>query len=63
MLLFNGTGPILYLCFGNGNNLPKRKFKKIDGYLQNEKEISNLIFKIKDEDNLSYRLSVGQFLR
>ena len=36
MLLFNGTGPILYLCFGNGNNLPKRKYKKINGLLQNE---------------------------
>ena len=57
MLLFSGTGPILYLCFGNGNNLPKRKFKKIDGYLQNETKITNVIHKIKDEDNLSYRLS------
>ena len=57
MLLFNGTGPILYLCFGNGNNLPKRKFKNINGYLQNETEISEIISKIEDEDNLSYRMS------
>ena len=37
MLLFN-TGPLLYLCFGNGSNLPRRKHKKISGYLQNEIE-------------------------
>ena len=57
MLLFNGTGPILYLCFGNGNNLPKRKYKKIGGFLQNSIEIKNTIELMKDEDNLSYRLS------
>lgn len=56
ILLFSGTGPILYLCFGNGNNLPKRKYKKIDGYLQNETDINDNILKMKDE-NLSYRLS------
>lgn len=33
ILLFNVTGPLLYLCFGNGNNLPIRKNKKITGYL------------------------------
>ena len=57
MLLFSGTGPILYLCFGNGNNLPRRKFKKIVGYLQNELEIKDIIPEIKNEDNLTYRLS------
>lgn len=57
MLLFSGTGPILYLCFGNGNNLPKRKYKKIIGYLQNEGEIKIIIDDLKNEDNLTYRLS------
>ena len=58
ILLFSGTGPLLYICFGNGNNLPKRKYKKISGYLQNEIDIKDTIEKIKNEDNLSYRLSL-----
>jgi cardiolipin synthase len=53
ILLFSGTGPLLYICFGNGNNLPKRKYKKISGYLQNEIDIKDTIEKIKNEDNLS----------
>lgn len=57
MLLFNGTGPILYLCFGNGNNLPKYKFKKINGLLQNEIDTQNILKEIEEVDNLSYRLS------
>ena len=57
MLLFNGTGPILYLCFGNGNNLPKRKYKKINGLLQNEIDTLNILGEIEEFDNISYRLS------
>ena len=57
MLLFNGTGPIMYLCFGNGNNLPKRKYKKINGLLQNEIDSLDILNEIKDKDNISYRLS------
>lgn len=57
MLLFNGVGPLLYLCFGNGNTLPKRKFKKIVGYLQNEQQPNGILEKLNEEDNLSYRLS------
>ena len=56
MLLFNGVGPFLYLCFGNGSNIPKRKYKQISGYLQNEMEDTKVIAKLED-DNLSYRLS------
>lgn len=57
ILLFSVTGPVLYLCFGNGNNLPKRKSRKINGYLQNEIKPSEILNEIKEEDNLSYRLS------
>lgn len=57
MLLFSGTGPILYLCFGNGNNLPKRKYKKIDGFLQNEIDTKDILKEINNVDNLSFRLS------
>ena len=35
----------------------KRKYKKIGGFLQNSIEIKNTIELMKDEDNLSYRLS------
>ena len=57
ILLFNVSGPIFYLCFGNGNNLPKRKRKKINGYLHNEIKESNILDEIKEKDNLSYRIS------
>lgn len=57
MLMINGIGPLLYLCFGNGNNLPKRKFKKIVGFLQNDQEPNDIIEKIQEENNLSYRIS------
>ena len=57
MLLFNGTGPILYLCFGNGNNLPKSKYKKISGLLQNEIETQDILNEIEMFDNNSYRYS------
>lgn len=57
MLLFSGTGPIMYLCFGNGNNLPKRKYKKISGYLQNAIDTKDILKEIEEQDNLSYRLS------
>ena len=56
ILLFNFVGPIMYLCFGNGSNIPKRKYKKISGYLQNTQEDNGVIKKLED-DNLSYRLS------
>lgn len=42
ILLFNVTGPLLYLCFGNGNNLPIRKNKKITGYLLSLIEENNV---------------------
>ena len=57
ILLFSVTGPLLYLCFGNGNNLPKRKSRKINGYLQSEIKDCNIIDEIKEFDNLSYRIS------
>lgn len=56
ILLFNFAGPIMYLCFGNGSNIPKRKYKKISGYLQNSQEDNGIIKELED-DNLSYRLS------
>ena len=56
MLLFN-TGPLLYLCFGNGSNLPRRKHKKISGYLQNEIEHKDILNELESFDNLSYRTS------
>jgi cardiolipin synthase len=56
-LLFNGTGPLLYLCFGNGSNLPRKKHKKIIGYLQNEVEHKNILKEVEVFDNLSYRIS------
>lgn len=56
ILLLNFVGPIMYLCFGNGSNIPKRKYKKISGYLQNVQEDNGVIKKLED-DNLSYRLS------
>ena len=58
MLLFNGTGPILYLCFGNGNNFPKRKYKKINGLLQNEIDSKDILNEIKLFDNNAYRYSM-----
>ena len=58
MLLFNGTGPILYLCFGNGNNFPKRKYKKINGLIQNEIGTKDILNEIKTFDNNSYRYSM-----
>ena len=36
----------LYLCFGNGNNLPKSKYKKISGLLQNEIETQDILNEI-----------------
>ena len=57
MLLFSGTGPILYLCFGNGNNLPKRKYKKINGLLQLEVDNLEILNEIKTFDNNSYKYS------
>ena len=50
ILLFSVTGPLLYLCFGNGNNLPKRKNKKIGGYLLSLVEENNVIDEISKED-------------
>lgn len=57
MLMINGIGPLLYLCFGNGNNLPKRKFKKIAGYLQNEQIPNDIMEKMSEENNLTYRMA------
>ena len=50
ILLFNVTGPLLYLCFGNGNNLPMRKNRKITGYLLNLIEENNVKEDILKED-------------
>lgn len=50
ILLLNVSGPLLYLCFGNGNNLPMRKNKKITGYLLSLIEENNVIDEIEKED-------------
>ena len=50
ILLLNVTGPLLYLCFGNGNNLPMRKNKKISGYLLSLIEENNVITEISEND-------------
>ena len=50
ILMFSLTGPLLYLCFGNGNNLPKRKNKKIGGYLLSLIEKNDCLDEIKTSD-------------
>lgn len=50
ILTLNVTGPLLYLCFGNGNNLPMRKNKKITGYLLSLIEENNVTEDILSED-------------
>lgn len=57
ILLLNVTGPLFYLCFGNGNSLPKRKSRKINGYINTKIISSDILEEIKKSDNLSYRLS------
>lgn len=55
ILGFSVTGPLLYICFGNGNNIPKRKYKKINGYLLNFIEPNDVIEKSKIDDLLGSR--------
>ena len=57
ILLFNVTGPLLYLCFGNGSNLPKRKYKKIEGFLLNKIESNDIFNSIKEKDVFAYNIT------
>lgn len=54
-LLVNITGPIFYLLFGNGNNLPKRKYKKIELYLDEKLLTNDCLTEIKTVDLIGYK--------
>lgn len=54
ILLFNVAGPVFYLCFGGGNNLPKRKYRAINGYLNSQIEANEVLKEIKKEDLYAY---------
>lgn len=61
ILLVNVAGPFFYICFGGGNNLPRRKHKKVIGYLNNYIVPNNVLDAIKEEDLLAYR--VGKLIQ
>lgn len=56
--LFNIIGPILYLIFGNGNNLPKRKDKMINKYLQTQLITTSALDELKQEDEIGYKHAI-----
>lgn len=56
--LFNFIGPILYLIFGNGNNLPKRKDKKINQYLNTQLVTTSALDELKSEDEIGYKHAI-----
>lgn len=54
ILLFNVAGPVFYMCFGGGNNLPKRKYRAINGYLNSQIEANNILEDVKQADLYAY---------
>ncbi len=56
--MFNLIGPIIFLIFGNGNNLPKNKNKKILSYLDRKMITTNSLEKLKLEDEIGYKHAV-----
>ena len=54
ILLFNIAGPVFYLCFGGGNNLPKRKYRVINGYLNSQIEANDILEEIEKVDLYAY---------
>ena len=57
ILLFNVAGPLFYIFFGGGNNLPKRKYRKISGYLNNYVQPNDNFEKLKEVDIDAYKFS------
>ena len=55
ILLFNIAGPIFYICFGGGNNLPKQKYKAVNGYLNAHIETNEVLKEVKEKDLLAYQ--------
>ncbi len=56
--IFNFIGPLLYLIFGNGNNLPKRKNKKILAYLDCKMNTTSALEELKLEDEIGYKHAI-----
>lgn len=56
VLLFNVAGAIFYISCGNGNNLPKRKNKKIVAYLDEKIPVNTVIDELKEKDPIAYKL-------
>lgn len=58
ILSFSFAGPFLYLSFGGGHNLPKRKYKKIAGYINkyvNQHNNDDVLKELANDDLKAYR--------
>lgn len=55
ILLFNVSGSILYLLFGRGHSLPKRKYRKIAGYLNKYVSESEILKEVKEVDQFGHK--------
>lgn len=56
--MFNLIGPVMFLIFGNGNNLPKNKNKKILAYLDKKMITTSALEELKNDDEIGYKHAI-----